>query len=307
MLRSARIVGVLFVAVVSPALAQTTPSEWILNGSGSWNAAANWSGPVPNSADAQADFGQAFTGVQASISLDGAKQVRALRFDNSHRYLISSGGPRLTLGDGTAGSMNALSGSHRILAIMESAGSLQISVAAGAQLTVDALIMSAGEQIGRDGPGVLSIGVLAEADTTLVFTDGVTQLNSLGTAATSTTPAFAPSIINISGQATVVQTGDHRLKALNITYEQSGIQGYDLRGVRGPGISRLRVYSPDLEATRTALWAAIRHAVTHPGDGIYDSNQAIYPNVRVGIATVPDAFGQPHIFIRPSGRPSLAT
>jgi fibronectin-binding autotransporter adhesin len=94
-----------------------TFSNWTSPTGGSWNTVGNWSSGIPNGLDAAANFLGALT-APGTVTLDGAKTLGTLQFNNSSSYTITSGtGGTLTLNVSTGSAqITNLNGSHTVTA-----------------------------------------------------------------------------------------------------------------------------------------------------------------------------------------------
>ncbi len=138
-------------------------SAWSKSGGGSWNTPGNWSsGTVPNGAGVQAILGSALT-LSSTITLDGARTVGSLIFnDGSAGYTLSAGsGGMLTLNNaGAASQIVVLAGTHSITAPVEIAdGNLTVSESGRGRLLISGNISddngAESLTVNGDGSGIL--------------------------------------------------------------------------------------------------------------------------------------------------------
>jgi hypothetical protein len=66
--------------------------NWNADTNGNWSVAANWTGGEPNAVGAAAGFLGAITAPR-TVSIDGAKTVGSLTFDNANSYTLAGAGP----------------------------------------------------------------------------------------------------------------------------------------------------------------------------------------------------------------------
>jgi autotransporter-associated beta strand protein len=133
-------------------------SQWNVDAAGNWSVAANWIGAVPNGTGVKAVFGSVITAPR-TVTIDGARTVGTLTFDNAQSYTLGGSGPLTINGDGAT--LEVLRGSHTI----------------SAPLTI-----AAGKTVTKSGAGTLTISGTQShgAGAVLVASAGVTNLNSDG-------------------------------------------------------------------------------------------------------------------------------
>lgn len=136
-------------------------SEWGNTGGGSWATAGNWTNSTPpNGNGATANFLTAITGPSA-VTLDGAKTVGAITFNNANAYAIDPGtGGGLTLNNGTNPSaLTVNDGNHSISTAITLATSTGITTAAADDSLVLSGVVSgaAGKTLTKTGLGSLSL------------------------------------------------------------------------------------------------------------------------------------------------------
>jgi autotransporter-associated beta strand protein len=138
----------------------TAGVRWNVDADGNWSNSANWSGAVPNAPGAKAVFGSIITAPR-TVTVDGARTVGTLTFDNAQSYTLGGAGPLTINGGGAGASFEVLRGSHTI--------SAPLSIAAGNTVT-------------KSGAGTLTISGTQThgAGAVLVASAGVTNLNSDG-------------------------------------------------------------------------------------------------------------------------------
>ena len=258
------------------------PPQWAVDAGGSWSTASNWTGGIPNSPTAIANFLGKITAPR-TVTLDGSKQVQQITFDNANKYTIAPGsGGILTVGNGSSGSITVANGTHEISAPLAFSGAIT-----------------------KSGGGTLIISGTQThaAGSSLAVTAGQLNLNSnAGSAASGSTAAAAPLSISISGAGSkVVASADQNLANLSLSTADADTQGFDLNTPATAGAFRsIHVYASDLASAKTSLYAAIKNANANPGDGIFDSGLAAHAGSKIGLAQVADAHGEQNIFIRPA-------
>ena len=271
-----------------------TPPQWKTDGDGNWSDATNWSGGVPDGPDAVANFLGAITAPRA-VTLDSDRVVRSIRFDNSNRYTIGSGGT-LIVGQSTQpGSIGVDSGSHVIAANLLLGGTSSIDIANNSALTLSGIFqITFGQTAMKGGKGALIINgpQFHEGGAVLLVNDGRVELNSNAGA-----PGNANLTVSIGGQQPLVKLGASQdLANLLISFEDAGAQGVDLASTP-TAFHSLSIHGGDVDGAKASLSAAINNARTNPGDGIFDSG--LHANSGVGIAKLSDAQG-PFVLIRPT-------
>jgi hypothetical protein len=95
----------------------------------------------------------------------------------------------------------------------------------------------------------------------------------------------------------IVFNADQDLSFLSSNFTGAGLEGIDLHSPPG-GFRSIRLYS--IAFQYAPLSSAIAHAITNPGDGIYDSGISGMNSMRIGIAQMADAHGDQHLFMRPT-------
>jgi autotransporter-associated beta strand protein len=219
-------------------------SQWNASTGGSWASAGNWSGGVPNSHTARADFlaGPGIT-APATVALDGNQTVGQITFANSRGYTIARGtGGKLTFddtGDGVSGSGGPLitvnTGSHFISAPISLVNGLTINTAASTSLSLTGAINGSGA-LTKSGAGLLTLdgGANTYSGDTVV-SGGTLTLGAGSSLVSSQISVFAGTIANLNGSlessATVnaggttnfggnIGTGPHAqmLAALNVGF-----------------------------------------------------------------------------------------
>ena len=168
-------------------------TNWIFNGSDSWNAAGRWSAGVPNGVGHTARFNTAL-GAAATVTLDGGKTLGGLVFDSAaNGYSITPGsGGTLTMDNNTnPASVQVLSGSHAISAPVNLTSNTTADIATGGALSISSAV---------DGPGALT----KTGNGTLLLTNaasnyaGGTLINA-GTVEFTGLPALGTGSIGFNG------------------------------------------------------------------------------------------------------------
>ena len=154
-------------------IADTVIAAWNVDGGGSWNAGGNWNPiGVPNSFGAIATFGSVLTGANApaTITVDGAKTVGVLAFDNANSYILSGGaGDTITMNNGSGTPLISLtpgSGTQTIAAPVVLTAPTNLAPAAGTTLTISGNIS-----------GVGSLSITAAGTVVLTGTNGYAGTN----------------------------------------------------------------------------------------------------------------------------------
>jgi hypothetical protein len=153
------------------------PLRWKLDASGDWSSAENWDGPVPDGADAVANFTGAITAPR-TVVLDSPRTVGRLNFDNLSSYTITgAAGLTLASSDGAA-QVNVGYGAHGIAAPLVLAGNTRVAtLRAESSLELSGGITPQGAAsvaLNKTGPGELRAASIRAA--ALNVTDGALQL-----------------------------------------------------------------------------------------------------------------------------------
>ncbi|MBN8457976.1 MAG: autotransporter-associated beta strand repeat-containing protein [Verrucomicrobia bacterium] len=171
--------------------------EWINTTGGSWATTTNWKdGIVPDGTGATANFLGSATGA-ASVTLDAARTVGAITFNNgTSGYTIAAGtGGSLSINNGTnPAAISVIDGIHEINAPVSLASTTtNLSVLnADDVLTLSGVVSgAAGNAVSKTGPGSLSMlgsntfaGPLSLAGGATTFANGGLGTGSLALAAT---------------------------------------------------------------------------------------------------------------------------
>ena len=193
-------------------------SQWVTDGSGSWNSPANWSGATPNTQGATANFTTALGG-PATITLDGARTVGSLVFNSANAYTLAPGsGGALTLDNGAETSTIAINaGKHVIDTALTLVSPTAISFLAASD-ALDILGQVDGSaSLAVSGPGSLTLassnpsfsGPLAVSGSTVSFAN-----QGLGTGPLSLSSAslvwLAGNTQDISNRTITLAAGSNR-------------------------------------------------------------------------------------------------
>ncbi len=209
-------------------IADTVIAAWNVDGGGSWNAGGNWNPiGVPNSFGAIATFGSVLTGPNspATVTVDGAKTVGVIAFDNANSYILSGGaGDTITMNNGSGTPLISLtpgSGPQTIAAPLALIAATNIAPAAGTTLTISGNVSGAGSLSITAAGTVVLTGTNGYAGSTNV----TTGLLNVGAGATTGSLGNGPVALgagtlltinrsnaiaianNISGTGSLAQTG----------------------------------------------------------------------------------------------------
>ena len=188
--------GVLSVMSTGPVSA-----TWNLPGSGSWSnaLASNWNPAVPNASGAVATFGTAIT-APATLSVDNAKTVGRMVFNNANSYTIAGGvADVITLADG-AGTpeISVTLGSHTISAPVVLGQNANVSAGVGTTLTISGGINGGSNSLTKTGAGTVNL-------------DGPQSYAALNATAGTTTVdgavGSATSAVSVTGAGTTLKFG----------------------------------------------------------------------------------------------------
>lgn len=208
--------------------------EWINTTGGSWATTSNWKdGIVPDSTGATANFLGSATS-PASITLDAARTVGAVTFNNgTSGYTIAAGtGGSLSINNGTnPAAISVIDGIHEISAPV-SLGSTATNLSvqnADDVLTLSGVVSgAAGNAVSKTGPGSLSMlgsntfaGPLSLAGGTTTFANGGLGTGSLALAATQliwaagNTQDISDRIVTIDAGGTTLDTNGNDVTLAN--------------------------------------------------------------------------------------------
>ena len=130
---------------------------WTAASGGTWGDTGNWRvGLVPDSALLNARFGDAIGATPAAVSLNDARTVKNLKFDNANAAYTIGGSGTLTIDapTGVAGQITAVAGNHTVNVPILLNKDLNIRVnRAQDTLTLANDIAAAGRGITKRGPG----------------------------------------------------------------------------------------------------------------------------------------------------------
>jgi autotransporter-associated beta strand protein len=173
--------------VLTPAntvvLSNYVVNAWSPTSGNAWTTGANWTLAEANGSDMAAYFG---TGSSGAVTLDTARTVRGLTFNNGSASYTLSGSASLTLkGDTlTTPKLSVTAGSHTISVPMALSNATEIAVAASSVLALSGGI-TGGQAVNKTGTGTLvlsaanTLGALTVSAGTVKQTAGTTTLASL--------------------------------------------------------------------------------------------------------------------------------
>jgi autotransporter-associated beta strand protein len=256
---------------------EPTTHTWNVNADGNWSAAANWTNGVPNGAGVAVRFLDAITAPR-TVTIDGARTVGSLTFDNANSYTLGGAGP-LTIDDDGAATIDVLNGSHTISA---------------------PLSFPAGQTVNKTGPGTLTLSgaqthgagavLSANAGVTNLNSDGGTNLSLQANAAVNLGSTQHLSAVQIGAGATVQLTPDASKTLVTPTLTIAGTAAAPTGKLDLASNGAVINYTGDSPA------AAIRQQIlagrggtdllgTWDGQGITSSTAAVDPsNLSVGFA-----------------------
>ncbi len=270
-------------------------TPWAKNGSGDWNAAANWSGLLPNWTDAMATLGNVITSPQF-IYTNAPVTLGTLKFDSAYQYQFGGSSSLSIDVSGGAGSIQVVRGSHKINLPLFVNDNTTMDVFYGATLTIaDPIVLAAGTTLSKVGDGTLRIISTVSGSGTLSLGSGVVALDlESGTAASASAPAAPGPALSVPG-AQLLLGANQILSGLDAVTSNPGDQAIDLAG------TIVRIYAADrAAATEQAIYDDIRSAKLSASgrDGIYDSS-AGSSAFAVGLTDrAVDAHGDPSVLVR---------
>ena len=131
-----------------------TTSRWGAAGGGTWSVAGNWTGPVPNSVGAVANFTGAIAS-DAIVIVDAPRTLGTLNFDNAHRYTVA-GSATITIDVAAGyGAVNVMSGTHAILAPLALADATTFTVTPATSTLAVSNLQTSSVAITKEGAGTL--------------------------------------------------------------------------------------------------------------------------------------------------------
>jgi hypothetical protein len=292
-------------------------SRWNIDRDGSWGVVSNWSTTYePNAATDDVYFTRNAT-ARRTITLDGDKTVGRMYLENfSDGYIIAAGSGGTLM---VAGAVAVLRGVNVISAPLTMIDDSRLAAVARSQLRIDgAFSIAAGKTVSASGEhdyefgeysalllisGPQSHGVGAK----LQVKEKVYLNSDAGAPPTAATPAQANLALElitidedwIMGSSNLVLGSHQHLKELKIPLSNREHQwvGLDLASPAAAGAYHgVYIYAADLEATKVAMWRAIRNSFSKPDDGIFDSG--LHEGAAVGVAIVTDAYGDRNVTVR---------
>lgn len=138
-------------------LARSPIASWTSTGGGTWSNNANWNTFSPGGTDYAITLGKSITAA-ATVTLDVAKTIGSLKFDNANRYTIA-GSSTLTFAVTTGSStIDLVSGSHTISAPVVFANAAIINVTpASSVLTLSGDVTGGNVSLTKTGSGTLEM------------------------------------------------------------------------------------------------------------------------------------------------------
>jgi hypothetical protein len=139
--------------------------NWNVNGSGDFNAPANWMGDTnptilltPDRNDTTAVFGATSVAGPAAVYTNRNVTLKQIDFDNATNSYVFGGAGSITL-DANSGSavINVLNGSHEIQADLILADNVTATAAAGATLDINAAVILNGRTFMTAGAGTINL------------------------------------------------------------------------------------------------------------------------------------------------------
>jgi hypothetical protein len=193
----------------------------------------------------------------------------------------------------------------------------ELNVADGSLLELTGGLTSGATSVAltKTGGGELRIGGPQQHDGTIfTITDGTVVLNSnmgapaaaappaAGKLAATSTPANATSGVHVTGNtrgtnSLLTINADQDIQEFGISFEDASSQGVDLHST-ATEFHSLRLYAFDQLTLRNRMAAAIAHAKTTPGDGLFDSG--LHAGAAIGYGFFDDANGDGFMLIRPT-------
>ncbi len=153
-------------------IADTVITSWKTNGSGLWSGTGNWTAGVPDSFGAIATFPVVAleTAGTKTVTVDGAKTVGVIVFDNgANPYLLSGGaGNTITLNNGSGTPLiSQVQGSHTIAAPLSLIAATNAAAVAGSTLTLSGAVSGTGSLNVTDAGTVVLTGANSYGSTSV--------------------------------------------------------------------------------------------------------------------------------------------
>jgi autotransporter-associated beta strand protein len=170
-------------------------NAWSPTSGNAWTTGANWSLAEANGSDMAAYFG---AGASGAVTLDTARTVRGLTFNNGSASYTLSGSATLTLqGDAlTTPKLSVTAGIHTISVPIALSNATEIAVAGSSMLTLAGNVTGA-QAVTKTGTGTLALsaantlGALTISAGTVRFAAGTTTASALTITAGATCDFFA--------------------------------------------------------------------------------------------------------------------
>jgi len=144
-------------------LAAGPARTWNIDGSGDWNAGANWTfGESPNANDESAFFGPAISSTQ-TVFTNSAVTVKAITFGDAdagtvqQSYVIAGQGSVDLESDTSTSTVSVLEGSHQFQMIVNLNNATDVDVAPATTLDFDNALNLNGFTLTKTGAGIMNI------------------------------------------------------------------------------------------------------------------------------------------------------
>lgn len=272
------------------------PNQWLLNSSGDWNIAGNWSdNQVPDAVGIEANLAAIITSAQ-TIYANSPVTVGTLNFNNANTYVVAGAGS-MTLQASSGNAVIAVAqGTHKVNLPIFLGSNAVTNVAAGATLFMSDPIQLNGRTFTTGGAGttLIEAPVRSSSPGKVSVSGGTTQVNfGIGEAATASLAAVANTTLEVTGGKATINA-NQTLRGIDVVTANAGDQELDIRS------SVLRVYPANRAAEEASILADIKSAVLSGSgrDGIYSSNDP-GANFAVGVTDqATDANGGLHVLVR---------
>ena len=200
--------------------AAVAPNQWVLDANGTWSAAGNWNGPIPNGVGAVANLFRRATAAR-TITLTAPITLGSLTIDNSFSYTIA-GAAQLTMdvSSGSASISVINRGSHTILAPFAIADPTNVFVDAGSTLIFGGSFSTSGKTLTKTGLGEMIVNgaQVHSSGSTLNVNEGKVTLNS-----NAGVTAQQRLVINVADSAALSLGATQNLIALNLASNASAV------------------------------------------------------------------------------------
>jgi hypothetical protein len=205
-------------------MGQPPKGTYIATASGDYNVTGNWSGGIPNTINAEADFLSAIT-VNHTVFSDSAITAGRILFNNSHTYVLAGAGSLTLNSTASSARIDVQTGVQKITLPITIASNAVFNAASGSTLVIDApVVISAGQTLTTAGNiQFLSTMTLQSGSSASLVTGSAVQSLSLSSSSTV-------DVIGSLGTRSALQLSGLSLAAdatLNLNHQDMVLHGGD--------------------------------------------------------------------------------